>query len=97
MKKATPNTETRANTRGLISRSLTATIATLLVYSKVAKATDTVDYTIQGEKSERDIIAAYNKQFGEQFIALDVINCESVTHLYAMDIDTFIANAKIMD
>lgn len=98
MKKLTnTNTEARANTRGLISRSLTATIATLLVYNKVSKATEHADYTMQGEKVERDIIAAFNKQYGDEFIALDVIELKTVTHLYAMDIDTFIANAKIMD
>ena len=98
MKKATANTEARANTRGLISRSLTATIATLLVYNKVSKANERADYTMQGEKkSERDIIAAFNKQYGDEFIALDVLELKTDTHLYAMDIDTFIANAKIMD
>ena len=97
MKKTTANTEARANTRGLISRSLTATLAVLLVYNKVSKSNERADYTMQGEKSERDIIAAFNKQYGDEFIALDVIELKTETHLYAMDIDTFIANSKIYD
>lgn len=97
MKKATANTESRANTRGLISRSLTATLAVLLVYNKVSKATERADYTMQGEKSERDIIAAFNKEYSDEFIALDVIELKTETHLYAMNIETFIANSVIMD
>lgn len=96
MKKSTPNTETRANTRGLISRSLTATTATILVYLKDKKETVQEIYTVQGAASDSDIIKAYNKE-NVSHIALDVLNKETTTHLYAMDIDTFIANAKIMD
>lgn len=97
MKKATTSNETRANTRGLISRSLTATLATLLVYNKVSKQNENANYTMQGEKSERDIVAAFNKEFGGEFIALDIIELKTETHLYAMNIETFIANSVIMD
>lgn len=96
MKKATTNAETRANTRGLISRSLTATTATLLVYLKDKKETAQEVYTVQGDVNDSDIIKAYNKE-NLSHIALDVLHKETTTHLYAMDIDTFIANAKIYD
>ena len=96
MKKATANTETRANTRGLISRSLTATTATILVYLKDKKETAQEVYTVQGDVNESDIIKAYNKEH-LLHIAIDVLHKETTTHLYAMDVDTFIANAKIYD
>lgn len=96
MKKATNNTETRANTRGLISRSITATVATLIVYDKESKKTETMPYGVMGEPSDKDIIKSYNAQH-VNLLAVDIIDRKTETHLYAMDIDTFIANAKIYD
>ncbi len=97
MKTRTNNTqETRANTRGLISRSITATLVTMVVYNKTTKSTEIVKHAVNGEPSDKDIIKAYNAAH-DNMLAVDIIDRKTETHLYAMSVETFIANSKIMD
>lgn len=95
-KKTNNSQEQRANTRGLISRSITATIVTMVVYNKTTRSTETVEHAVNGEPSDKDIIKAYNAAH-DDVLAVDIINRRTETHLYAMSVETFIANSRIMD
>lgn len=95
-KKANNSQETRANTRGLISRSITATLVSLVVYNKSTKNTESVEYAVTGEPSDKDIIKAYNNSH-DNMLAVDIIERKTETHLYAMNVETFIANSVIVD
>ena len=95
-KKAKNSQEQRANTRGLISRSITATLVTMVVYNKTTKSTETVEHAVNGEPSDKDIIKAFNAENAE-LLAVDIVKRKTETHLYAMSIETFIANSRIMD
>lgn len=95
-KNANNSQEARANTRGLISRSITATLVTMVVYNKTTKSTETVEHAVNGEPTDKDIIKAYNAVHDEM-LAVDIIDRKTETHLYAMSVETFIANSKIMD
>ena len=90
------NSQERANTRGLISRSITATLVTLVVYNKSTKSTETVEYAVNGEPTDKDILKAYNAAHTD-VLAVDIIDRRTDTHLYAMSVETFIANSRIMD
>ena len=94
--KANNSQETRANTRGLISRSITATLVTMVVYNKSTKSTEAVEYAVNGEPSDKDIIKAYNAAH-DDLLAVDIIDRRTETHLYAMSVETFIANSRIME
>lgn len=94
--KANNSQEARANTRGLISRSITATLVTMVVYNKTTKSTETVEHAVNGEPTDKDIIKAYNADH-DGVLAVDIIDRRTETHLYAMSIERFIANSRIMD
>jgi len=95
-KKANNSQETRANTRGLISRSITATVATLVVYNKATKSTEILPFGVSGEPTDKDIIKAYNTAH-DDMLAVDIVDRKTETHLYAMSVEKFIANSRIMD
>ena len=95
-KKTNNSHEARANTRGLISRSITATLVTMVVYNKSTKATELVKCAVNGEPTDKEIIKAYNAAH-DDMLAVDIVDRNTETHLYAMSIETFIANSRIMD
>lgn len=89
-----------ALTRGRISRVITRTTAVIRCYAKASG--EVVDLSVEFDckvAHERVISRAIKDGFinTAEYTALDIVSVEDIGALYAMDINTFIEHAELIE
>ena len=94
-------TTSTAKTRGMVTRIITTTKAMLRCYDNETHQTDDYEVEIIGTvNTERQLITrVYSTGVLDKhrYTILEVLNLEQFGTLYAMDIDTFLEHAVIIE
>lgn len=93
-------TTSTAKTRGKVTRIISTTTATVKVYNIETDEIEEVDVEIPGAVNERKIISVVNNGGyidTDSYKILAVKNVETTGALYAMDIETFLEHAEIIE
>ena len=93
-------TVSTAKTRGKVTRIISTTTATIKVYNIETDEIEEFELEIPGTVNERKIISTVNNGGYidvEKYKVLAVKNVETTGALYAMDIETFLEHAEIIE
>ena len=93
-------TVSTAKTRGKVTRIISTTTAIIKVYNIETDEIEEFEIEIPGTVNERKIISTVNNGDYidvEKYKVLAVKNVETTGALYAMDIDTFMQYAEIIE